>query len=794
MEENSSSISSSDTSSDRSVRAADPTAEISDDVWEIAEQVAWQQVLSCIHPTLDSEEKRKDVIDYVQRLIRRSIGVEVFPYGSVPLKTYLPDGDIDLTALSSPKSDDSLCRDVLAVMHAEQLNANAEYEVRDTQFIDAEVKLVKCLVDNIVIDISFNQLGGLSTLCFLEQVDRLIGKDHLFKHSIILIKAWCYYESRILGAHHGLISTYALESLILYIFHMFNSSLNGPLVALHRFLVYYSKFDWENYCISLNGPVCTSYLPDLVVDNPDNEEEPMLSEEFLRNCVDMFAVSPKSSESNFRAFPKKNLNIIDPLKENNNLGRSVNRGNFFRIRSAFKFGARKLGNILRLPKDRLAEEIKNFFENTLERHGRKNASHISGDELERLPFTVYSNDDIHLNQSNGSIGYNVLGLEDKIRSASRNEPGRYSNSTVSSQMVVQTCYTPERTVISGDHFEKEYNDLVTDRSLRLRNTNVEPDFSSAGRDCSDSFLANFSAGRFSDSAISSPDDTFSDSLSVDFRKKSLDGNVDDVESLNLSDLSGDYDSHIRSLLYGQCCHGYALSSTAKCSPLSSFPTHFQNNPGDTVCQYLPVFWEMNSNDAAFGHPPYAVDNCNPSTVGFGLVERRKARGTGTYIPNPKRNSFRERRSPARRNQVQDTRCHLQKYTSNNIVDSTSPRSLDANSIRIERKNLSEGGDYKRVKEQSSVLDCEKQDLHNQPIRDSYGDGISISKWELKFGSFGALTEGSCLLGLSDSIGASASSPVSRAVQNSKEVKGNQGRVAENLLNLKNDEDFPPLSS
>lgn len=64
----------------------------------------------------------------------------------------------------------------------------------------------------------------------------------------------------------------------------------------------------------------------VLVDNLDSEEEPVLSEEFLRNCVDMFAVSPKASESNMRAFLKKNLNIIDPLKENNNLGRSVNRG------------------------------------------------------------------------------------------------------------------------------------------------------------------------------------------------------------------------------------------------------------------------------------------------------------------------------------------------------------------------------------------------------------------------------------------------------------------------------------
>lgn len=787
MEENSS-ISSSESGSDRSV-PADPTA-IGEVVWETAEQVAWDEVLACIHPTYDSEEKRKDVIDYVHRLIRRSIGVEVFPYGSVPLKTYLPDGDIDLTALSTPKSDDSLCRDVLAVMHAEQLNANAEFEVRDTQFIDAEVKLVKCLVDNIVIDISFNQLGGLSTLCFLEQVDRLIGKDHLFKHSIILIKAWCYYESRILGAHHGLISTYALESLILYIFHMFNSTLNGPLAALHRFLVYYSKFDWENYSISLNGPVCNSYLPDLVVDNLDSEEEPVLSEEFLRNCVDMFAVSPKASESNMRAFLKKNLNIIDPLKENNNLGRSVNRGNYFRIRSAFKFGARKLDNILRLPRERLAEEIKNFFENTLERHGRQNASHICGDELGRLPFMVYSYDDLHLNQFNRNFDHHMSGLEDNIRSASRNEPGWYANSTVSSQMVVQTCYIPEGTVSFVDRFEKDYDDLVMDRALRARNANVEPDFSLPGSDNIDSFVTNFNAGSFGDLAISSPEDTFSDSISVDLRKKILDGNSDDTESLNLADLTGDYDSHIRSLLYGQCCHGIALSSPAKCSTLLSPPTQLQNKPWDTVRQNLPVIWKMNSSDAAFGHPPYAVDNSNPSTADFGLVERRKARGTGTYIPHPKRNSSRERPSQARRNQLQSNRCQVQKNTSNNIVDTISPKALDANSIRINTF----GGDHQLVKEQSLVSSSEKQDLHSQPIN-SHGNGTTIPKWELKFGSFGSLAESDCSLGLRDTIaGTSVSSPASPAGQTSKEVKGNRGRDAENFLNLKNDDDFPPLSS
>jgi len=43
------------------------------------------------------------------------------------------------------------------------------------------------------------------------------------------VKAWCYYESRVLGAHHGLISTYALETLVLYIFNRYHRELHSPL-------------------------------------------------------------------------------------------------------------------------------------------------------------------------------------------------------------------------------------------------------------------------------------------------------------------------------------------------------------------------------------------------------------------------------------------------------------------------------------------------------------------------------------------------------------------------------------
>ncbi|PIM98859.1 Polynucleotide adenylyltransferase, partial [Handroanthus impetiginosus] len=334
-----------------------------------AAEEAAQQVLNSVHPTLDSEEKRRDIIDYVQRLIKSHLNCEVFPYGSVPLKTYLPDGDIDFTVLKSPNAEESLAHDVFALLKREEKNENAEFQVKDTQFIDAEVKLVKCLVGNIVIDISFNQLGGFSTLCFLEQVDRLVGRNHLFKRSIILVKAWCYYESRVLGAHHGLMSTYALETLVLYIFHLFHSSLSGPLEVLYRFLEYYGQFDWDNYCISLKGPVYKSTLPNIVVRLPESGwNDLLLSEEFLGNCIEMFSVSSRTLGRTPKEFQPKHFNIIDPLKENNNLGRSVHRGNFYRIRSAFKYGARRLGQILSGPRDKVADKISDFFASTLERH------------------------------------------------------------------------------------------------------------------------------------------------------------------------------------------------------------------------------------------------------------------------------------------------------------------------------------------------------------------------------------------------------------------------------------------
>ncbi|XP_045792240.1 uncharacterized protein LOC123887013 isoform X4 [Trifolium pratense] len=406
--------------------------------WAKAEQRT-AELIACIQPNSPSEQRRNAVAEYVQKLITKCFPCQVFTFGSVPLKTYLPDGDIDLTAFCKNQTlKDNWAHQVRDMLENEEKNENADFHVKEVQYIQAEVKIIKCLVENIVVDISFNQLGGLCTLCFLEEVDSLINQNHLFKRSIILIKAWCYYESRILGAHHGLISTYALETLVLYIFHVFNNSFAGPLEVLYRFLEFFSKFDWDNFCVSLWGPVPISLLPDVTAEPPRKDAgELLLSKSFLDACSSVYAVYPGSQENQGQPFVSKHFNVIDPLRVNNNLGRSVSKGNFFRIRSAFAFGAKKLARLLDCPKDELFLEVNQFFLNTWDRHGSGQRPDVPSNDLWRLRLSNHDQ-----SQSSENLRNNNHKLDNTSNREFHAEREQFSHSGVSQHSNVSTYSRP----------------------------------------------------------------------------------------------------------------------------------------------------------------------------------------------------------------------------------------------------------------------------------------------------------------------------------------------------------------
>lgn len=56
------------------------------------------------------------------------------------------------------------------------------------------------------------------------------------------------------------------------------------------------------------------------------QDELLLGKEFHQGSLDRLVVIPNEFEGYDTQFRQKFLNIIDPLKGNNNLGRSVNKG------------------------------------------------------------------------------------------------------------------------------------------------------------------------------------------------------------------------------------------------------------------------------------------------------------------------------------------------------------------------------------------------------------------------------------------------------------------------------------
>ncbi|GMH43039.1 hypothetical protein BSKO_10961 [Bryopsis sp. KO-2023] len=339
------------------------------------------QLIQTIRPAKQSEQRRHRVANFVRNLISKCFApdhkVEAFMFGSVPLRTYLPDGDIDASIFCEAKGLQDIWGDRLqAALEKEANNPDATFKIANVQLINAEVKLLKCLVDNMVVDMSFNQIGGLCTLNFLEAMDRKIGGNHLFKRSIILIKAWCYYESRVLGAQYSLLSTYALETMVLYIFNVHHAVLETPLEVLYKFLMVFHQFEWDKYCLTLSGPVPLKNLEhDPVM--PPSENGTLLTANFMKLMLESYSYTPVvPTNTKGPAFPKF-INIMDPLLHTNNLGRSVSKTSEIRIRNAFGYAAGKLAAVFKRAKKDLPgamEDLDKFFKNTWKAQGRPRPS------------------------------------------------------------------------------------------------------------------------------------------------------------------------------------------------------------------------------------------------------------------------------------------------------------------------------------------------------------------------------------------------------------------------------------
>lgn len=145
----------------------------------------------------------RDIDAFVKETIRRTFprGSCMGSTGSFPLRCYLPESDLDVVIVNAEGRDlvngaqesalilrvfNSLC---LAIVEADPgIAREAAFVIRNVEFRNARTKLAHCVVNNLDVDITVNQVNALESNLLLEEADRKIGNNHIFKKSVLLLK------------------------------------------------------------------------------------------------------------------------------------------------------------------------------------------------------------------------------------------------------------------------------------------------------------------------------------------------------------------------------------------------------------------------------------------------------------------------------------------------------------------------------------------------------------------------------------------------------------------------------
>ena len=356
-------------------------------------------ILKLIGPNEQRENDRKIKFNLVKIILENSIKnhyidyiPHIFPYGSYPLKTYLKESDIDITIIFENKINhqilinisDDLINNIIYIIKNSFENYNNQMNqtyFTDINIINADIKLIKCQIQSVPLDISINNVFGLFKMIFMNNIFNQIEKKYndnnnsinskliIFKRTILLIKAWCTYEGNLMGSNIGLMASYALESLIIHMFNLYYKEINSEIEGFFYFFNLMNNIDLENNIVSTFGLIpIVDFNSKILNSEKDNNFDKLLNTLFYDNnknnnyLLDINEIksllvkinnSPMNPNSHFnkdvnllkKLFNQKLVNIFDQINISNNLGKSINFHNFSRMKNSFKYMINEIKNI-----------------------------------------------------------------------------------------------------------------------------------------------------------------------------------------------------------------------------------------------------------------------------------------------------------------------------------------------------------------------------------------------------------------------------------------------------------------
>ena len=240
------------------------------------------EVVTMVQPQELQIQYRVSASRYVAKHTRKILGTQVYEIGMQGLRCFLPDDPIRLSVFLSRGTEagwyvrlnEQMCRLSLAGAQPEEVidpvgnsgNSGAVHSLSNVSFVSNNEAAgsvghkLQCLVDSVLgVEVLDNARLELCLMAFMEDFDRLFGKNHLFKRSLILIRAWWVYEAN-LSSSCG-ISDSALCVMILSIMNRFHAKIHHPFHALCLFLAEFCAINFSTHVITIEGPIpCEHFM------------------------------------------------------------------------------------------------------------------------------------------------------------------------------------------------------------------------------------------------------------------------------------------------------------------------------------------------------------------------------------------------------------------------------------------------------------------------------------------------------------------------------------------------------
>jgi hypothetical protein len=251
-------------------------------------------VLSVLEPQESQVSYRNSARAFLARVVRRSLGSKIFETGLHALNCFLPDDPIRLTILLGRTNVfvdtwlSTLTEKLSVLADAKGENGNAQIlelmQSSEDDYVAGEDQhplnehtvshingmsrsgqpsQLFCVFEQMNVEVMSNSLSDLRFLAFLEEVAQLVGKNELFKRSLLLIRGWWTYEtsSYINNPTKNFLSDSVLSVLVCSIFNQYHAILFQPLQVLSVFLAEYCELDWRNFTVTIQGIVPFRIIP-----------------------------------------------------------------------------------------------------------------------------------------------------------------------------------------------------------------------------------------------------------------------------------------------------------------------------------------------------------------------------------------------------------------------------------------------------------------------------------------------------------------------------------------------------